>query len=83
MNAKSFQLLESDDNQAQRMRFMLASLYGTKVDVDMGAFLLKASEQEMHCWLDIQKAFYSTKGHNLRLKALADKASVEFYQNKT
>jgi len=82
LNAKSFQLLESNYQAAQRMRFMLASLYGANVDVNMRAFLLQANEEEMACWVNIQKAFYSTKGNNLRLKELADKASLEFFKNK-
>jgi len=82
MNAKSFKLLESNFTQAQRMRFMLASLYGCNVDVEMRAFLLKANEEELNCWMNIQQAFYSTKGNNLRLKDLAKKAEIEFLKLK-
>lgn len=82
LNAKSFQLIEADLKQAQRMRFMLASLYGANVDVEMRAFLLQANEEEMACWMNIQQAFYSTKGNNLRLKKLADKANIEFHKIK-
>ena len=78
LNAKSFKLIEAQIVQSQRMRFMLAKLYGAAIEVEMRGFLLQANEEEMACWTDIQKAFYATKGDNLRLKKLAEKASLEY-----
>jgi len=78
LNAKSFQLIETQSPQSQRMRFMLAKLYGAHMDVDMRGFLLQANEEEMTCWTDIQQAFYVTKGNNFRLKKLAEQANIEF-----
>ena len=81
LNAKSFQHIEAQTPQSQRLRFLLAKLYGADIDVDVRGFLLQASEEEVTCWVDVQKAFYVTKGGNLRLKTLADQAKIE-YQTK-
>ena len=77
LNAKSFQLIEAKNAQSQRMRFMLAKLYGANLEVDVRGFLLQANDEEMACWLNIQKVFYATKGHNLRLQQLAENARLE------
>jgi len=78
LNAKSFQLIEAQTIQSQRLRFMLAKLYGASLDLEMRGFLLQASEEEMRCWTNIQTVFHTTKGDNLRLKQLAEKARIEF-----
>lgn len=78
LNAKSFKLIEAQTPQSQRLRFMLAKLYGADMDVEMRGFLLQADEEEMTCWMDVQRAFYVTKGDNLRLKNLAEKAKIEY-----
>ena len=82
LNAKSFQLIEADTAQSQRLRFLLATLYGEQIDVDMCGFFMNATEEEITCWLNIQKVFYTTKGDNLRLKGLADNAKLEYQAQK-
>lgn len=78
LTARSFQLIEAHNAQAQRLRYMLAKLYGANIDIEMRGFLLQANEEELTCWIGIQQAFYATQGDNLRLKDLAHKAHIEY-----
>ncbi|BBP43165.1 hypothetical protein [Thiosulfativibrio zosterae] len=78
LTVKHFQLMEADYGMAKKLRYLLAHLYGFDVEVSCRDFLVQAGEAEQDTWVAIQKAFAQTKGANIRLQQLAEKANLEY-----
>lgn len=71
-------LVHSKNNQSKRLRFLVAKLNGAKVEIDLHAFIVQANEEELACWLAIQKEFHQTKGQDNELQQIAQAGQLEY-----
>lgn len=73
-------ILQTQNSQSKRLRFMLAKLLGSSLDIDLRGFMMQASAEEFQAWLEIQQCFVATKGDDEQLKALEKEARLEYQQ---
>ena len=71
-------ILNRENTQSKRLRFMLAKLYGANINIELRGFLLQATNEELESWQAIQNLFCQHKGELEELKNLAEKARIEY-----
>lgn len=77
INNKTKKFLESSFSSKTKLYKLIAKLHGVDIEIDLHAFVLQASKEEMQTWIDIQEVFYLTKGQDKELIQIAETAKEE------